>query len=462
MALSISVVLGAMAAAVEVGGYYYELNAAEQTAQIAAAPRDGFAYNGAIEVPSTIDYDDVTYTVIGCRPYAFSGSTITSLTLPETVASLAAYLCSGCASLTTVRIAGPVPAIPGSAFRDCAALESIEWPGTVTTIGTYAFYGCTALKTLTIPEGLKHIDNTAFGGCTALTDIHLPESLETMGYLVFSGCTSLVTFRLPDGLVRMDHSCLENCTALTTLYIGNSLTEVASYTCFGCTSLTDVYCQQLKRPVLQGGALGKSIQHLYVPNEAVSSYGTSRTWSAFPHILPLQCATPTITLSEGRIVIATETDLRYTPLHETFAYSIECDDVVEEETALPSIMLEDFGELALNYRVVATARIDDTATAPSETTYATLFWRVDGEPQENPTHVRQAPTTTEDAILVSARDGRLDLSGLRRGEHVALYSLDGRLLSSTQASTTALTLDAPTGQTLILRVGKKAVKVRTN
>ncbi len=51
------------------------------------------------------------------------------------------------------------------------SLTSISLPNTIRKIGSYAFYGCTSLNSITIPSSVSIIDATAFEGCTNLADV---------------------------------------------------------------------------------------------------------------------------------------------------------------------------------------------------------------------------------------------------------------------------------------------------
>ena len=80
----------------------------------------------------------------------FSGCT--SLTAVETgmYTAMGEGMFFGCTSLKEIEINNPV--IPGSAFEDCALLDTVTFGGKVHSIGDYAFAN-TAITEFTIPEG---------------------------------------------------------------------------------------------------------------------------------------------------------------------------------------------------------------------------------------------------------------------------------------------------------------------
>ena len=68
----------------------------------------------------------------------------------------------GCTSLTSVTIPDSVTEIKYSAFNGCTSLTSITIPNSVTEIGKSAFYDCTSLTSVTIPDNVTRIRESAF------------------------------------------------------------------------------------------------------------------------------------------------------------------------------------------------------------------------------------------------------------------------------------------------------------
>ena len=57
------------------------------------------------------------------------------------------------------------------AFSDCTSLTSITIPESVTKIDNFAFSGCSSLTSITIPESVTSIGYSAFYNCSSLTNI---------------------------------------------------------------------------------------------------------------------------------------------------------------------------------------------------------------------------------------------------------------------------------------------------
>lgn len=64
-----------------------------------------------------------------------------------------------------------VNSIAESAFEGCSSLTAITIPDSVTRIGESAFEGCSSLTSITIPDSVKSIGVHAFNGCISLKTI---------------------------------------------------------------------------------------------------------------------------------------------------------------------------------------------------------------------------------------------------------------------------------------------------
>ena len=76
-----------------------------------------------------------------------------------------------CSSLTSITIGNSVTSIGDYAFRNCDGLTSITIPDNVTSIGDSAFYSCNGLTSVTIGEGVTSIGEFAFRYCPGLTSV---------------------------------------------------------------------------------------------------------------------------------------------------------------------------------------------------------------------------------------------------------------------------------------------------
>ena len=95
-------------------------------------------------------------------------------------------------SITTLTIGNSVTTIGYSAFRGCTGLTSVTIPESVTTIGDYAFESCTGLTSVTIPNSVTSIGNYAFYKCQYMTSVTIGNSVTSIGNYAFNSCSRLV------------------------------------------------------------------------------------------------------------------------------------------------------------------------------------------------------------------------------------------------------------------------------
>ena len=122
--------------------------------------------------------NDFTYTITDSK------ATITGYTGSDTEIVIPSEIVEGDNHYQVV-------AIDYYAFQGCSSLTSVTIPNTVTTILKGAFTECSGLTSIVISEGVTTIDSGVFYGCTKLTSIELPYSLTSIGEDVFEGCTKL-------------------------------------------------------------------------------------------------------------------------------------------------------------------------------------------------------------------------------------------------------------------------------
>jgi len=93
----------------------------------------------------------------------------------------------------------PVVNIWENAFKNCTSITGLTIPDSVTSIGQSAFYGCTSLTSATIGNSVTSIGVNAFYGCTSLSSVTIGNSVTSIGGFAFGSCTSLtgVTIALP-------------------------------------------------------------------------------------------------------------------------------------------------------------------------------------------------------------------------------------------------------------------------
>lgn len=97
----------------------------------------------------------------------------------------------------------PVTAINNAAFPN-SAVTSVTIPDSVTSIPDAAFANCSQLTNISIPNSVTYIGFSAFDGCASLKSITLPSSLRTIGNSAFAGCPSSMTVTYPGSKTQWD------------------------------------------------------------------------------------------------------------------------------------------------------------------------------------------------------------------------------------------------------------------
>ncbi|HCH73991.1 MAG TPA: hypothetical protein DEV87_02275, partial [Clostridiales bacterium] len=197
-----------------------------------------------------------------------------------------------------------VTSIGSWAFSSCTSLTSISIPDSVTSIGNRAFSGCTSLTSVTIGKGVTSIGEDAFGDCDKLvevinksnlniakgssdngyvgyyalkvktdgqsdivnkndclfytynninyllgyvgndTNINLPKNLNGENYQIYKfafwDCTSLTSITIPDSVTSIGRSAFSNCRSLTSITISDSVTSIGDEAFSGCYKLVEV------------------------------------------------------------------------------------------------------------------------------------------------------------------------------------------------------------------------------
>lgn len=343
----------ASADAVEIDGIYYNLIAKGKVAEVAQNPNN---YSGSVEIPESVTYEGVNYSVttigsfafMNCyyltsiiipnsittiRSCAFASAGIESIAIPSSVISIGANSFSGCNNLTSVHISDLVAwcklsfsnygmdnplSYAHHLYLNGEEIKDLVIPNNITSIGNYAFYGCSDLTSVTIPNSVTSIGEGAFSGCSGLTSVIIGDGVTSIGVNAFSYCSGLNSVIIPNSVVTIDDCAFRSCSNLTSVTIPNSVKNIGFYTFYdcqklnsitigngiesiesgafeSCPELTDVYCYAKNIPNANSDVFKDSyIEYmtLHVPSASVNAYGAAEPWKNFKEIIALTDSDP--------------------------------------------------------------------------------------------------------------------------------------------------------------------------
>ena len=432
-----------------IDGFRYLLDSDAKTATL--VPKTDGKYSGDIIIPEKVKGNDgVEYIVDSLGGNCFSGSGLTSITIPSSVTSLGDLCFFGCSSLTSITIPSSVTSLGAACFSACVSLTSITIPSSVTSLD--CFSGCSGLLSITIPSSVTLLGGACFSGCSSLTSITIPSSVTSMGYDCFRDCSGLKSITIPSSVTSLGWHCFWNCSGLTSITIPSSVTLLGESCFSGCKNLETVYFEgkycrsnyaDLEIPTisiimvpteyLQGykDAFGPDYKYIYAWNPDETGDDNKPV---------TQCSTPSISYESRELKFASET--AGAEYHYTITDADMASDAYSKEGKVTL-------SAAYNISVYATA----DGYKASDKAEATLYWI--NANLDTGTNINMVKTR---GVVASAHDGIITLSGLDNGEVVKFYATDGKYLGSSVAANGAASY-AVNESLVIAKVGKDSIKI---
>ena len=259
----------------------------------------GVNYLNIVDIIIPKMYNDLFVKVIGNDAFR-SCTSLTSITIPNSVTSIGSYAFYNCESLTSITIPNSVTSIGSSAFESCTNLTSITIPNSVTSIGYYTFYNCESLTSITIPDSVTSIGYCTFYNCESLTSINVSEnnnyyksidgnlySKDGKTLEKYSNGKQESSFVILDSVTSIVNYAFDSCTSLTSITIPDSVTSIGHNAFYGCTSLTSINVSENNNyyksidgnlyskdgKTLEKYSIGKQESSFVIPNSVTSIGG---------------------------------------------------------------------------------------------------------------------------------------------------------------------------------------------
>lgn len=406
-----------------IGGLRYLFNSDDKTAKVVES--EGDKYSGEYYVPEKVKSSDGNlYEVVEFADECFHN----------------------CPELTKINIPNTVKRLGENCFCNCNKLADVKIPSSVETLGSRCFCGCYAFKDIEIPSSISELPYSCFFACEGIESIILPDNISKLGWACFAYCYKLRTLKIPASLKDLPFETFYDCKGLLEINIPTTI-EVIGNSCFyNCAKLETIFFR---------GKTPDNVENSQIPTNCVIRVPAlyleeykNKFGSSYSKIYTLEgdkaskCDSPMISYEDGYLRIYSPTE------GAKCCYTITADDAVTNkklEVGNP------FVKLSGSYFITAYANAD--GYLDSDIVSAMLYWLPIGT--ESTDNINKTKTR---GIVASANDGIVCISGLKNGEIVTFYDLDGKQLGVSKAENGYASCTIK-GTLIIAKIGNQSIKL---
>ena len=317
-----------------IDGIYYYLDKENYSAVVARSDD----YTGDIVLPETVTHNRTIYDVTGIEQNAFSGTSITSLVVPNNIrSSVWFYECSNLkvikghadfisdidglydTNIAEVYITGgyvdwldpedfvSVEVLDLSAtenselsyymfkgyeydeygYEGFANLRKLILPEGLTMIHDRQFKDLWLLEEIVIPEGVTEIPDGAFYDCHALSKVTLSKNLTSIGNYAFYSCHALENIVIPEGVTEIGNAAFYGCTYLEEIELPSTLKEIGNNAFALCSKVKSMKVKAQTPPALWAKTFYDVDRDIpvYVAELAYDDYVADQCWGEFFNIV---------------------------------------------------------------------------------------------------------------------------------------------------------------------------------
>lgn len=209
-----------------------------------------------------------------------SGTTIESVTVPETFTEIPFAAFASASYLKEVKLPNTIKVIGRYAFNG-SAIETIVLPASVEEIKDQAFLKCSSLKTVTLSDGLIKIGYAAFAECSNLEEIVIPSTVEQIDDSVFAqtGLKKVVIKNYSNNATRTYGSAIfVSCNSLEEVLLPNTMNVIPNAMFVYCANLKEITIPDTVQEIKDSAFSGTGIEELYIP-ASVKKLGAGSLYS---------------------------------------------------------------------------------------------------------------------------------------------------------------------------------------
>jgi hypothetical protein len=223
------------------------------------------AGGSVVNIPATVNYNSVMYTVTAIANNAFLNNQLTSITIPDGVITIGVNAFSTNFINNPVTIPNSVTTIGANAFLQ-NDLNSLVIGNSVISIGNTAF-AFNNLSSVTIPDSVISIGDGAFGQNNNMTSVVIGSSVTSIGSYAFR-YNALTSVTIPDSVTSLGSYAFSS-NVISNLVIGNSLTSLTDHV-FSYNNITSVSIPNSVTSIGAFAFYNNNLTNVVIPNVVTS------------------------------------------------------------------------------------------------------------------------------------------------------------------------------------------------